>query len=523
MTQPTFNLWTEPWITVEAEDGNTMLTSIYDLLLNAHKYQDIYDPSPLVVVGIHRLLTAVVQDIYDPQHEEEIAAIWQQRQFAIDKLEKFGVDFGNRFDLFSQDYPFMQSADLPLQWSKGEKPTPKSVASLFPDAPSGTGVTHYRHSMEAEFTLKGSSLAKGVLLLSAFATSGGSGIKPSINGVPPIYVLPGGKSIFESLVLSMIVPSRQPDVRDTSTDWVWWKRDPIVPEKAELNRVGYLHSLTFPARRIRFHPIQINGAPSLSGESNSWGAQTMIFQMGESRPKDAPFWFDPFAAYRLPAPKSKSKKPKPPTPVRPVDGRQLWREFASLFLQDREQRTQQPAVLNQLSYLIDEYELVDGMTAYPFRCIGMRTDMKAKVFEWTDTGFDVPPALLSDPQIGYLVQQSINFATECAGKISTTFRQTFGGSGKDERYKKPKQQMVDAFWRDLTIPFRQYVVSLVDVDIREQQETAWLDTVVKTGLKVFQDAATQVGTGAHTLRQSVQGENRCRTALYKVRKDWKGE
>lgn len=477
MTQPTFNLWTEPWITVETEDGGTVLTSIFDVLLNAHTYKDIYDPSPLVIVGIHRLLTAILQDIYDPQHEEEIAAIWQQQHFAIDQLEQFGIDYGNRFDLFSQDNPFMQSADLPLQWSKGEKPDPKTVASLLPNKPSGSYVTHYEHGDDKDLCLTAAELAKGLVIIPAFATAGGQGLKRSINGDPPIYVIPGGKSTFESLVLSLIVPTRQPDVRDTSTDLVWWKRNPVVPEKVEINRVGYLHSLTFPARRIRFHPIQINGPCSSLGESRNWGAKTMIFQMGESRPKDAPFWFDPFAAYRLPDPKSKSKKPKPPTPIRPFDGRQLWREFASLFLQDRDQRTQRPAVLNQLSYLIDEYGLVDGMVAHPFRCVGLRID-NAKVYEWIDTGFSVPPALLSDPQVGYLVQQSINFANECAGKISAIFRQTFGGSGKDERSKKLKQQMIDAFWRDLSIPFRQYVISLVDVDNREQQETDWLDTVV---------------------------------------------
>ncbi len=521
MTQPTFNLWTEPWITVETEDGDTMLASIYDLLLNAHKYRDIYDPSPLVIVGIHRLLTAIVQDIYDPQHEEEIVILWKQGQFAIKKLEQFGASYADRFDLFSENYPFMQSADLPLQWSKGEKPVPKTVASLLPNKPSGSYVTHYEHGNEKDLCLTAVELAKGLVVIPAFATAGGQGIKRSINGDPPIYIIPGGKSTFESLVLSLIISTRQPNVRNTTTDLVWWKRDPFVLEKAEISRVGYLHSLTFPARRIRFHPIQINGAPSLSGVSNSWGARTMIFQMGESRPKDASFWFDPFAAYRLPDPKSKSKKPKLPTPVRPVDGRQLWREFASLFLQDREQRTQRPAVLKQLSYLIDEYGLVDGTIAHPFRCIGLRID-NAKVFEWIDTGFSVPPTLLSDPEVGYLVQQSISFATECAGKISTAFRQMFGGSRKDERNKKQKQQMVDAFWRELTVPFRQYVITLVNVDQREQQETDWLDTVVATGLKVFQDAAKQVGTGAHTLRQSVEGENRCRAALYKVRKDWKG-
>lgn len=523
MTEATFNLWTEPWIMVENQDGGTETVSIFKLLRNAHTYNDIYDPSPLVIVGIHRLLTAILQDIYAPQHEEEIATIWKQGQFDIERIEQFGETYADRFDLFSKDYPFMQSADLPLQWSKGEKPDPKSVASLFPNSPSGTFVTHYRHGLESEFPMSPASLAKGLLLLSAFATSGGPGIKPSINGVPPIYILPGGGSTFYCLVLSLIVPTRQPDVRDLKNDLAWWKREPLIHRKNEVSSVGYLHSLTFPSRRVRFHPIVLDSTCMYSGQKSRLGAKTMIFQMGESRPKDAPFWFDPFAAYRLPDPKSKSKKAKLPTPVRPVDGRQLWREFAALFLQNQDLGTRQPAVLSQLSYLVEEYGIADEMIAYPFRCIGVRTDMKAKVFEWIDAGFTVPPYLLSDPEVGYLIQQSIDFATDCSGRISSAFRQTFGGSGKDERSKKQKQQMIDSFWRELTIPFRQYVLSLVDVDSREQQETDWVDMVVDTGLRVFQDAAKQMGTGAYTLRQSVQGENRCRMALYKKCKEWKGE
>lgn len=523
MTDYSFNLWTEPWITVEKQDGTTEPVSLLKALSQAHTYREIYDSSPLAIVGIHRLLTAILQDIFDPQHEEEIANIWKEEHFSIEKIEQFGASYSHRFDLFSEEYPFMQSADLPLQWSKGEKPSPKSVATLFPDAPSGTGVTHYRHGIESELVLGATSLAKGLLSLSAFASSGGSGIKPSINGVPPIYVIPGGDTMFHSLVVSMIVPTRQPDVRDSTNDLVWWRHEPLILEKNEINNVGYLHSLTFPSRRVRLHPVALEATCAYSGQMSELGAETMIFQMGESRPKEAPFWFDPFAAYRLPNSNSKSKKPKPPTPVRPVDRRQLWREFAALFLQDHENRTQQPAVLSQLSYLVDEYDIADGVVAYPFRCIGMRTDMKAKIFEWIETGFSVPPSLLSDPEVGYLVQQSINFSNECSKQISATFRYTFGGTGKDERSKKQKQHMLDAFWQELTIPFRQFVNGLVDINTREEHELAWVDKVVEVGLKSFQDAAKQMGSGAHTLRQSVQGENRCRIALYKKRKDWKGE
>ena len=63
---PSFNLWNEPWIGLE-RDGKMTQHSICDTLLNAHDYVAIYDPSPLVVVGIHRLFTAILQDALNPQ------------------------------------------------------------------------------------------------------------------------------------------------------------------------------------------------------------------------------------------------------------------------------------------------------------------------------------------------------------------------------------------------------------------------------------------------------------------------
>ena len=54
---PTFNLWIEPWISLEDPKGDLSKHGIRDALINADKYTAIYDPSPLVVVGIYRLLT----------------------------------------------------------------------------------------------------------------------------------------------------------------------------------------------------------------------------------------------------------------------------------------------------------------------------------------------------------------------------------------------------------------------------------------------------------------------------------
>lgn len=522
MEKPSFNLWTEPWITVEREDGSPDILNLPDTLLQAPRLRALYDPSPLVVVGIHRLLTAILQDIFDPQYEEDLADIWQAGEFAEDAIQQFGAQYAHRFDLFSETEPFMQSADLPIQLRKQDKSKLKSVANLFQEIPAATAVAHYWHGNDSDYVLSPSNAAKGLLVIPAFSSSGGAGIKPSINGVPPIYILPGGNALFKQLTASLVTPHYQPQVRDTETDLVWWRREPIVEHKKELALVGYLHSLTFPARRVRLHPEYGPIQCSRSGESSSWGVRTMIFQMGESRPKEAAFWFDPFAAYRLPDEKAKNKKP--PTPIRPVEGRVLWREYAGLFLQNQHETTRQPDVLKQISLLESEYRIADDDAVYPFRCIGIRTDMKAKIFEWIDIGFQVHPKIMRDTQAGQLVQEAIDFAVKCEQIIKQVFRSTFAGpSNNSERYSHTKTQMSADFWRLLSSIFDQYIAEMTDVGQRDETQTHWVDTVVNTGLQVFQQAATSVGTNAIALRQQIEGDAYCRARLYKARKEYRGE
>ena len=105
----------EPWITLERLTGEMEQHGIEFALLHADEFQSIYDPSPLVVVGIHRLLTAILQDALDPQDEDELRSLWQIRPFPAgqDSVD-FGERYADRFDLFSLDMPFLQSGDLPL-------------------------------------------------------------------------------------------------------------------------------------------------------------------------------------------------------------------------------------------------------------------------------------------------------------------------------------------------------------------------------------------------------------------------
>lgn len=541
---PSFNLWTEPWITLESGDG-VVTCGIRDALLNAHTLGAIYDPSPLVVVGIHRLLTAILQDALNPQENNDLEDLWKRGRFPANKIEAFGKKYANRFDLFSEDKPFLQSADLPLYpQTKEERKEMTTIARLFPETPSGTLLTHYRHSTENEQVLSPAAAAAGLVAMPAFVSSGGPGLMPSINGVPPIYVLPAGKTLFGSLASSLISAQTMADDYATKQgDLAWWKRFvPVrvqeskkkaasmsVRESKQLSEVGYLHGLTFPARKVRLHPERLDTICSRSGQRSEWCVKTMAFRMGESLLEDAPTWKDPFAALRLPKSQTggkrksttaRSKKKGKPTPIRPMRGRAAWREFTGLFLQHKTEgkSTQRPRFLDQLAALT----VGERVETYPFRCVALQTDGKMKFFEWMDFGFDVPPSLLQDLNGAQWTEPALTFSAVCAATIARVFAATFGHKAKNaERFRRLKERLEADYWSVLAGEFRQFILRLSHQDARPQQLEMWLDTAVREAQQAFDQAADATGDDGIALRYIVEGKARCRRELNILRKEFK--
>lgn len=514
LSPPTFNLWSEPWLPVERPSGQLHTLSIKQTLLDAHNIHALYDPSPLVGVGIHRLLVAILQTIYAPQQTPDLLQIWRDGQFDPQKVAAFGAQYADRFDLFAADAPFYQTADLPLQPAKGDNAKP--VGYLLEEQPAGTAVTHYTHSYDAGQVFCSQCAAKGLLVMPAFASSGGAGIKPSINGVPPIYVLPGGETLFHSLTASLTVPDYQPGVK--SDEGVWWQRSfpTIVEKKGEVRRVGYLHSLTFPARRIRLHPIPMNQACSRCGQQTTWGVKTMVYEMGEDRTLST-WWRDPFAAYRKP-----DKPEVNPLPIRPVEGRALWREFRGLFLPHRENdeglKAFRPSIVTQIEEVWHSDKTAMPFTDIPLRVIGLRTDMKMKIFEWEESGFLVPPHLLTDFKTAEAIQAGIDFAVAADGIIKKSFRLHFGGGGKVERYATLKKQMSQQYWQRLGQRFQSQLPAYTAAADLDALFHRWLDTVLQEAQDVFWETAESLPGDGPTLRKRQEAISHCRKMLYGYRK-----
>lgn len=503
----TFNLWEEPWIDLERQDGTVVRQGIRDALLQAHEVQSIFSSSPLEVVGIHRLLVAILQDALQPSGPRDLKTLWQSGCFPAERINHFGVKYADRFDLFSPDQPFLQTGDLPLTPEKG---TPiKPVTYLAQDLPCATAVNHYHHVLDDEQAFCPVCCARGLVVVPAFATSGGAGIKPSINGVPPLYILPGGKTLFESLLASFIIQRFQPSVRNQENDLPWWQHPALVEKSGEVISVGYLESLTFPARRIRLYPTVGQVRCSRCGASASLSVQEMTFEMGLSRPKDAPFWRDPFAAYFL-------REKENPLPLRPSAGKAIWREFSSLFLSmpaepaGKNKRVPlRPALIEQLTWLEDE-GIGPGSGLIAFRCIGMRTDMKAKIFEWVDSGFNIPMAVLKSGDAGLDVDDALRFAGETENTMSDLFAKSLNNNTKKSaRFLRAKTSMSDSYWQALAEPFRKLIAVLADVyslpqaaqsDQRHAALSNWYHLSILTARKELENALQQVGDDGRSLR-----------------------
>jgi CRISPR system Cascade subunit CasA len=507
---PQFNLWTDAWIQLEKPEGGKVHLGIEQALLNAHLYNGIYEASPLFIVGIHRLLTAILQFILAPNKEAELIKLWNIPNLPSEKIMQFGQKYAHRFDLFSVDEPFYQSADVPIEPHKGDNL--KSVAYLAHDIPSGTQQTHYHHGNEDDQCFCPVCLAGGLVSLPAFSTSGGRGIKPSINGVPPLYVIPGGKTLLESLMLSLTLPDYQPQVRSTGEDLAWWVRKPIVPRNSEVISVGYLHSLTFATRRVRLFPERMDTACTRCGVQTHWGVRKVIFEMGECRPKKSPAWFDPFAAYHI-------REKGVPVPVRPIEGKATWREFGNLFLKFKEEPASgkkyndkhvRPSVLDQISVLTE-----GDKVNLPVRCVGMRTDMKAKIFEWIDTGFEIPIDLLRDLEKAYWLEKGLSFSTDAERSIANAFRKSFGGKNlkKQERYSTLKNNMINQYWNSLSVPFRKWVLELSASSQPKELYQKWINQVIRVGQQVFSATMNSMNDDAVNLRKRVQGEQTCNAYL----------
>ncbi len=427
-----FDALTEPWIPCVMLDGNHVDLSVMAVFAEAHTVREVVDSSPITTAGILRFLIAIMHDSLRLDDEDEWAEAWGAGRLDGAFLERLRHSCSGRFDLFHERHPFYQTGDaLPGDVPKAHR---KSVGYLTMDAAAGGGVTHYSHAGEDDHAYCSRCCAKGLVTLPPFATSGGSGIKPSISGVPPVYVFPIGESLFFTLLLNYVLPNSRPSMQCDTDPGPIWREDGVVVYKDERVTTGFIESLTWQPRRVRLIPDR-GGECTRCGADSPVLVRQMLFAQGRSRSKDAPLWQDPWAAYRWRVDRNGRLTYKQ---LMPQEDRDTWRDIASLFLAHskalgREGRgTYRPAIVSQVDRLLVEGVLQPG-TPIRFVAVGMRTDMRSKIFEWRYDHFDFPPVVLRD-KAAYPARQALWHADQVAGIMGDSICRLHPGADR----RKPK-------------------------------------------------------------------------------------
>lgn len=234
-----FNLLDEPWIPILWQNGLPDRLGILETLSEAPSIREIASSNPIDRVALLRFLLALTYWCQGNPSEGALRsrrAWFPKRSWDILKQRK------STFNLFGRGPRFYQSR---LE-NAGKSPATRLIHEI----PSGTNANHFRHAYDERDGLCPACCALGLVRLPAFATIGGSGFSAGINDKPPVYALPVGDSLAETILLSWQEPETElgkpawldPDLRLplgkpvrlltglTWLPWRVWLDDPAEPK-----------------------------------------------------------------------------------------------------------------------------------------------------------------------------------------------------------------------------------------------------------------------------------------------------
>ncbi|MEW6114102.1 MAG: type I-E CRISPR-associated protein Cse1/CasA, partial [Thermodesulfobacteriota bacterium] len=187
------------------------------------------------------------------------------------------------FNLLGEGKRFYQCAP-----QRGAGSTDKLSANyLIQEVPTGTNVSHFRHSIDGVDGLCLACCASGLIRLPLFATSGGRGKPPGINSKPPFYAIPAGVSLAETLRLSW---------RPVSNLGMpaWERSDSQLPKTGE---VSLLMGLTWLPRHVWLDDPEEAHSPCMScGQKDEVVLQCTFAGIGSTKTDEGEpgrVWRDP--------------------------------------------------------------------------------------------------------------------------------------------------------------------------------------------------------------------------------------
>jgi CRISPR system Cascade subunit CasA len=498
MSHHSFNVLTDPWIPVIGLDGSRKELGILSCLEQAPKLREIRDPAPIVEFGLYRLLVAFVLDALilagrRPEHISHLKNLIEKGCFEMNLFKDYANKCGDVFDLFHPERPFLQT--------RMDGKNSKSIAGLFPAVPSGTNVVLWYHEHEDDVWFSVEQAARLLTTIAPFMTAGGAGLSPSINGAPPLYVLPMGLNLFQTIVINIPLRTKQ----DRGDEPVAWRQTRVPGD--ERTHTTTVEALTWRPRCIQLVPDDDNRV------------REMYFTKGDSTRLS---WIDANVAYKY----EKDKV----TPIRLRENRPPWRDIGPLTLLredvsgrgtgDNKVAYQRPDVVQQA------FEISREDSDLTIQVYGMRTDQNMKIFEWTKSTWSVPAKLGQSTRLGSLVHHELQRAESAARALRSSILELAPNFERDS--KSPVRNLADrcerAYWQRLESNFYPLMHGFASLDANAPDNpdliavtaNSWRNAIKTLAIEQFEAAAADIDADSDALERQVRARTRLERKLEEV-------
>ena len=498
--KPTFNLINAPWIPCVLSGGERSELGLREVFRRAHEVEAVSHASPLVEVGVFRLLLAVLHRVIDgPRTTSAWLALWNSRRFGAE-FDAYLHRWAPRFDLFDPDYPFFQVGGFALVEGDGAPVPPDTPARLVIERASGNNATLFDHAFDdSPEPMTAASAALHLLASQTWSLGGGKGPTSNRFGAHPyashapmvgrLHLRIQRPNLFEALIANAtgLLPG---GATATPQDKPVWERDQHRAP-ATIRPDGLLDLLTFPARAVRLQPdpegvnvLGVVSAPGLRVDETEWHAQ-----------------WDPSVATRA----TKDG-------VRPVflgESRAAWRDVGALlaFTHAEGAHDGRPGVIRHAANA-SVRRAMGGHHLQRVVAVGLAND-KAKPILWCRDELAFHVRLLEEEALLATVVGGVELAERVAGEalrgaLGQVARQLLSNGSDRVRPLTDSLWEHGAYWADTGRAFSAFAVE-IGVD-EEGADRAWRARLRRGARDHFRAATAAVRRDGRGLRAVALGE-----------------
>ena len=503
----TYNLVREPFLPCRFNDGSAKEMSLMDCLIQSHEIRELEDPSPLVMVSLHRFLLAVLHSAFrGPKDGEERVSLRQAGRWDEEKIKGYLNRWQDSFDLFHPKKPFYQSAQLQTKKHLGPN-------KLLHELSAGNNPILFDHTMDKKAGEFAPAIATRALIATqSFAISSGKSEFGHTKDSPLIgkaICLIIGKNLFETLWLNLLIYNlgREEPISGNSEDKPWWENESVASFSQPAHPNGWLDLLTWQSRAILLHR-----PPASKNILKISFAQGRDFKPSRAL-------LEPMSAFRHSA-----------EDIRALcfqKERAFWRDSTALFQFGEADECQGPATIRSLGRLPSR--VVSRNERNNIALFGLCNE-QADILYWGKEALPLFMEYLDNPQLVAGLKIAIQMAEEVgkaalnsSARVAAEARLENPGSGS-----RPDKDRVSSlvlslgpvrhYWSMVETPFRQLMDKFAQPGAEPPKLlTDWFHQILRPcALRAFEDAFGRLTSG-RDLRGHAIGRKKLVMALGKIR------